>query len=59
MKNKQGIGQHRSDGSSLNTDMGQKSTVVPGARVGQENGPAFNMTIKGTAKDADISTEKK
>ena len=53
----QGIGQHRASGSGApGMQRGQRGTLTPGANVGQKNGPAFNMTIGATRKDADIET---
>ena len=54
-----GVGQHRSGGpgSGLGDDTGQHSHVHNRAAVvGQANGPEANMQVRGTRKDADIST---
>jgi|SRR6516164_6067852 hypothetical protein len=55
-----GIGQHRATGSGApGEERGQRGTMHPGAHVGQygdSNGSAENMKVRGTSKDADIST---
>jgi hypothetical protein len=56
-RSKQGIGQHRSSGTSLTENSGQKTRIRPEARVGQPSGGEKNNgAVPAGRRDSDISS---